>query len=195
MQDQVEIATHKLPYGFDDLVDLALHVESCLSLRRQCMAVRSPWRVGELTSDPSPVLPLPSPDDPKPMQLGRLCLTLQQKQEQFTRGLYFYFGRAGYFVNKCLLKARAHQYSGGSWWALLPLFPPPHPNSLFPVTVQFGGYIYSCSALVDSGAGGNLMDSGMTEKWGIPANPLPNPISVRSLDDSPFTIITHVPPP
>lgn len=68
-------------------------------------------------------------------------------------------------------------------------------HSLLPVTVQFGGYIYSCSALVDSGAGGNLMDSGMTEKWGIPANPLPNPISVRSLDDSPFTIITHFTPP
>lgn len=81
---QVEIATHKLPYGFNDLVDLALHVETCLSLRRPCMAVRSPWKMGELTSDPTPVLPSPSPADPKLMQLGQLCLTLQQKQEQFT---------------------------------------------------------------------------------------------------------------
>lgn len=106
---QDEIATHELPCGFDELVSLALRVEGRLHLRRQRRAVSSPWRVGELTSDSTSVLPFPSPDDSEPMQLGRLRLTLQQKQERFARGLCLYCGKAGHFANKCPLKARAHQ--------------------------------------------------------------------------------------
>lgn len=71
----------------------------------------------------------------------------------------------------------------------------PSSHTLLPVMVPFGGSNYTCSALMDSGAGGNFLDSGMAERWGIPATPLPSPISVRSLDDSPITIITHVTPP
>lgn len=106
---QDEIATHELPCGFDELVNLALRVESRLHFRRQHRAERSPWRLGELTSNTTSVSPLPSPDDPEPMQLGRLHLTPQQKQERSTRGLCLYCGKAGHFANKCLLKARAHQ--------------------------------------------------------------------------------------
>lgn len=71
----------------------------------------------------------------------------------------------------------------------------PSSRTLLPVTVQFRGSNYSCSALVDSGAGGNFLDNGMAEQWGIPAILLPSPISVRSLDDSLITTITHVTPP
>lgn len=38
------------------------------------------------------------------------------------------------------------------------------------MTVQFGGSNYSSSSLVNSEAGGNFMDSGMAEQWGIRAN-------------------------
>lgn len=78
---EVEIATHEIPSGFDDLVDLALRVESRLRFRHQRLAVRSSWRLGELASDTTPVPPLPSPADPEPTQLGLLRLTPQQKQE------------------------------------------------------------------------------------------------------------------
>lgn len=106
---QDEIATHEIPSGFDDLVDLALRVESRLRFRHQRLAARPPWSFGELTSDITPAQPLPSPADPEPMQLGRLRLTPQQKQERLTRGLCFYCGKAGHFAIKCPLKARAHQ--------------------------------------------------------------------------------------
>ncbi|XP_059363015.1 uncharacterized protein LOC132101812 [Carassius carassius] len=68
-------------------------------------------------------------------------------------------------------------------------------RTLLPVGVQFGGSTHSCSALVDSGAGGSFMDMALAKQWGIPAIPLSTPISVRSLDDSPITTITHLTPP
>ena len=106
---QDKIATQELPRSFDDLVDLALRVENRLRLRHQQLTARTSWRVGEMTSESTPVLPLPSPADPEPMQVGRLRLTSQQKQERLTRGLCLYCGRAGHFVGKCPLKAKAHQ--------------------------------------------------------------------------------------
>uniref|UniRef100_A0A9J8AAP7 ribonuclease H n=1 Tax=Cyprinus carpio carpio TaxID=630221 RepID=A0A9J8AAP7_CYPCA len=76
-----------------------------------------------------------------------------------------------------------------------PLNFPYSSRTLLPVSVQFGGSSHSCSALVDSGAGGSFMDTGLAKQWGIPAIPLATPISVQSLDDSPITTITHLTPP
>ncbi|XP_042592110.1 uncharacterized protein LOC122139363 [Cyprinus carpio] len=76
-----------------------------------------------------------------------------------------------------------------------PLNFPHSSRTLLPVSVQFEGSSHSCTALVDSGAGGSFLDTGLAKQWGIPAIPLATPISVRSLDDSPITTITHLTPP
>lgn len=106
---QDEFATHEIPSSFDDLVDLALRVESRLRFQHQRLAVRSPWRLRELASDTTPVPPSSSPVDPEPMQLGSLHITPQQKQEQLTQSLCFYCGKARQFAIKGPLKTRAHQ--------------------------------------------------------------------------------------
>lgn len=106
---QDEIATHELPCGFDELVNLALRVESRLHLRRQHRAERSPWRFGELTSNTTSVSPLLSSDDPDPCSWDA-CISLPSRNKNgLPGGLCLYCGKAGHFANKCPLKTRAHQ--------------------------------------------------------------------------------------
>ncbi|KAL0149260.1 hypothetical protein M9458_055494, partial [Cirrhinus mrigala] len=67
-------------------------------------------------------------------------------------------------------------------------------RTLLPVALQYKGTMHSCSALVDSGAEGNFLDISVAAHWGIPAIPLPSPISVRSLNGLLLFSITHSTP-
>lgn len=58
----------------------------------------------------------------------------------------------------------------------------PSSRTLLPALIQYRGSTNACSALLDSGAEGNFMDSSVASQWGIPAIPLPDPIPARSLD-------------
>ena len=107
---QDEIATHELPSDMDSMVDLALRIESRLLRRRQRRSGNPFWRLGEGSfSQVTPVQSSPLPADPEPMQLGRLRLTPQEKQDRLARGLCLYCGKPGHFALKCPLKAKAHQ--------------------------------------------------------------------------------------
>ncbi len=75
-----------------------------------------------------------------------------------------------------------------------PCFESPKSRTLLPVSVKYKDTIHSCSALVDSGAEGNFLDISVAAQWGIPAIPLPSPISVRSLNGLLLSSITHSTP-
>ncbi len=70
----------------------------------------------------------------------------------------------------------------------------PKSRTLLPVAVKYQDTIHSCSALIDSGAEGNFLDISVAAQWGIPAIPLPSPISVRSLNGLLLSSITHSTP-
>lgn len=101
-----ELAALDLPRGLDDIINLALRVEGRLNRRRQRRLSTAPWRHLESSShdDPSSLSV-----EAEPMQLGRLRLTPQQRQERLTQGLCLYCGKPGHFVLQCPLKAKAHQ--------------------------------------------------------------------------------------
>ncbi len=70
----------------------------------------------------------------------------------------------------------------------------PKSRTLLPVAVKYQDTIQSCSALIDSGAEGNFLDISVAAQWGIPAIPLPSPISVHSLNGLLLSSITHSTP-
>ncbi len=113
-----ELAVVDLPRELDNLINLALRVEGRLNRRRQGRQPTAPWRHLEASSsDAASHLPA----EVEPMQLGRLRLTPQQRQERLALGLCLYCGKAGHFVLQCPLKVKAHQWSGESWWVPLPV--------------------------------------------------------------------------
>ncbi len=112
-----ELAAVDLPRELDSLINLALRVEGRLNRRRQRRQANTLWRHLESSSDTTS----PQSADVEPMQLGRLRLTVQQRQERLAQGLCLYCGKAGHFVLQCPLKVKAHQWSGESWWAPSPV--------------------------------------------------------------------------
>ncbi len=111
-----ELAAVDLPRELDNLINLALRVEGRLNRCRQRRQPTAPWRHLEASSsDAASHLPA----EAEPMQLGRLRLTPQQRQERLALGLCLYCGKAGHFVLQCPLKVKTHQWSGESWWVPL----------------------------------------------------------------------------
>ncbi len=105
---QDEIATHELPLDLEGFINLAIRVESRLRLRQRRLAPRSSWGLEEVQSfkaQPPPQSPLP---DPEPMQLGRLRLSAQERQQRLVQGLCLYCGKQGHYALSCPLKAKAH---------------------------------------------------------------------------------------
>lgn len=106
---QDEIAIHDLPASFDDLVDLALRVETRINLRRQRVLAHPSWPISPRSvSEAATVHPEPLPEV-EPMQVGRTRLAAEEKQRRLNQRLCFYCGKSGHFAATCPLKARARQ--------------------------------------------------------------------------------------
>lgn len=101
---QDELATHDLPHDFDDLINLALRVEVRLRRRHRRRMVHS----SATMDDHSSLTASATLSDPEPMQVGRLRLTPQEKQQRLARGLCLYCGKPGHFAASCPAKAKAH---------------------------------------------------------------------------------------
>ncbi|KAI7808332.1 Pol polyprotein [Triplophysa rosa] len=161
-----ELAALNMLKELKALISLALRVEGRLTLQRQLRLSNLPWRSQTASSSDSPSTTSPATE---PMQLGRLRLSTQQKQQHVAQGLCLYCGKPGHFAIQCPVKDRAHQ-------------------------MLFQGISHTGHALLDSGAEGNFFDAAMTQKWRIPAIPLAEPIEAWSLAGSRLTTVTHVTP-
>lgn len=58
--------------------------------------------------------------------------------------------------------------------------------------VSIKNVLHSCSALVDSGAEGNFMDSTWAHLKGVHIQPLVDPVSVSTLDGRELAVISHI---
>ncbi|RXN04576.1 Retrotransposon-derived PEG10 [Labeo rohita] len=93
---------------FREGLNFDIQDESRLRLRLRRLAPHSSWRLEETLpskSHPPPQSPLA---EPEPMQLGRIRLSAQEKQQRLVQGLCLYCGGSGHFALSCPLKAKAH---------------------------------------------------------------------------------------
>ncbi|KAL0162277.1 hypothetical protein M9458_041673, partial [Cirrhinus mrigala] len=100
-----ELAALDIPRKLDNVINLALRVEGRLNHRRLRRQPTAPWR--HLEAPPLDATNSASAEA-EPMQLGRLRLMPQQKQERLIQGLCFYCGKTGHFILQCPLQAKAH---------------------------------------------------------------------------------------
>lgn len=69
------------------------------------------------------------------------------------------------------------------------------PRLMLPATLTVCAKVHSVTALIDSGAEQNFIDSALTEKLGIVSEPLPNRLHVTALSGQQLPDITHVSEP
>uniref|UniRef100_A0AAY5JWB1 Ty3 transposon capsid-like protein domain-containing protein n=1 Tax=Esox lucius TaxID=8010 RepID=A0AAY5JWB1_ESOLU len=175
-----ELACRDAMLTFDQLVDMAIRLDNLLATR---------GRTGN--DQPPPVHPVAGPE---PMEVGGAARreTVRSRECSFCV-------RKGHSASHCFQRerverrkpdtttpsqvSRPHTLSGLSakHMTLLVAFPD------FPTNSQ-------CKALVDSGAAGNLMDSGYAQKLRIPLVPLSQPRSITGLDSKPLGtgLVEHV---
>lgn len=112
-----EMYAHDPPELLDDIIDLAIRLDSRMELRCRVRENTS-WSRAEL-SVPSPAPHVSELPDPEPMQVGRMRLTVEEKQRRLSKGFCLHCGGQGHIAAKCPLKANACQYIGEFWRAVL----------------------------------------------------------------------------
>ena len=105
---QDEIYSLDLPKTLDELVDLAIRVDSRL-LRRESRMRQNRFPDPVPDTPVSPMAPEVGSVDPEPMQLGRSRLSVEEKRRRRTEGLCLYCGGAGHRVASCPVKVNTHQ--------------------------------------------------------------------------------------
>lgn len=102
-----EIYARDPPDLLDDIIDLAIRLDSRMELRRKVRGNTS-WMRPEPSVSFS-ASRAPESSDLEPMQLGRMRLTAEEKQRRLLKGLCLYCGGHGHIAAGCPLKANAHQ--------------------------------------------------------------------------------------
>ncbi|KAL0155832.1 hypothetical protein M9458_050095, partial [Cirrhinus mrigala] len=165
---QVELACRDEDLSLNQYIDLSIRVDSILRARK--------------TSRPSTSVSLPVPttqETPEPMQLGATKLTLEERERRLRGNLCLYCGLPGHIRANC------------------PTRPPRPPTSVsrdssrlsrceLPVTIQSEGITIKTTALIDSGAAGNFMDTTFALAKHLPILPCASPLAVAAIDGRPL---------
>lgn len=102
-----EIYARDPPELLDDIINLAIRLDSRMELRRKVRGSTS-WSRAESSVSPS-ALRVPESSDSEPMQMGRMRLTTEEKQCRLLKGLCLYCGGQSHIAAVCPVKANAHQ--------------------------------------------------------------------------------------
>ncbi|KAI3352573.1 hypothetical protein L3Q82_005509 [Scortum barcoo] len=119
-----QLAPHEIPEEFEDLVKLAIRIDTRLQ-EREGERRRATRRSSELQGVPSlrrefwrssvfsssTAVRTPSSDLAEPMQLGRARLDPEERRRRVRVGACFYCGQAGHQLDSCPAKEGAHQAS------------------------------------------------------------------------------------
>uniref|UniRef100_A0A9J8BR74 ribonuclease H n=1 Tax=Cyprinus carpio carpio TaxID=630221 RepID=A0A9J8BR74_CYPCA len=192
-----EIYSLELPSGLDELIDLAIRVDDRITLRSRHRREGFPHEhltgvaCGAACDTISQRRILP---EEEPMQIGRARLTIGERRRRLENQLCLYCGEAGHVVAACPVAGRRFSRKGERRVSVTTTRLPPGGRSEFQASVQFGGAVFQVSALIDSGAEGDFMDSRLATSLGISAVALAEPISARTLCGTHLTNITHTTP-
>ncbi|KAL0152565.1 hypothetical protein M9458_052288 [Cirrhinus mrigala] len=165
---QVELACRDEDLSLNQYIDLSIRVDSILRARK--------------TSRPFTSVPLPAPttqETPEPMQLGATKLTLEERERRLRGNLCLYCGLSGHIRANC------------------PTRPPRPPTSVgrdssrlsrceLPVTILSEKITIKTTALIDSGAAGNFMDTTFALAKHLPILPCASPLAVAAIDGRPL---------
>ncbi len=105
---QKEIFTVELPTDLDGLIELALRVEVRLEQHDQRGHHKLVSELPEYSTAYS-CNKFSLPSGCEPMQVGRARLFREERDRRRAKGLYFYCGAAGHFLDDCPLKDQARQ--------------------------------------------------------------------------------------
>ncbi len=104
---QKEIFTVELPTDLDGLIELALHVDALLEQHNRGRHKLVSDLPEYSTAYSCNKVSLPSGCEP--MQVGRARLSWEERDHRRAKGLCFYCGAAGHFLDDCPLKGQARQ--------------------------------------------------------------------------------------
>ncbi|XP_073669521.1 uncharacterized protein [Paramisgurnus dabryanus] len=173
---QSELACCNEGMSFEEFVAMSIRVDNLVRSRRPVRGYDIP------AASSSEVC--------EPMQVGRARLTLEEREHRFHERLCLYCGEAGHILAVC--PTRPSQTRLGRVSASIP-------STTFdcmkvPVTLIWQHSTIPSKALLDSGAAGNFIDSGLVKSHGISVIPCVPPLSVAALDGRPLGSgrITHI---
>ncbi len=169
-----EIYAREPPAQFDQLVELAIRLEKCFEQRRRVRGSVSRQREAPPSAFDSSV----SRPEPKPMQLGGICLSLTERQRRSLSLLWCGWPLC-LFVS---VKSQSSSVDRGVLASATVLSSPPKTRTTFPAVLRWAGFSVSCSALIDSGAEGNFIDERWAREHDIPLVDLEDTTTVFALD-------------
>ncbi len=166
MELQSELACRDEGRSLDQFINLAIHIDNLVRSRRQSRFLAA--SVG-----------MTSPPEPEPMQLGFTHLSTEERERRMHNNLCLYCGLPGHLRASC------------------PTRPPRNPPSVsrtstissvleIPVTLRVNGEVIETTALIDSGAVGNLIDSAFSKAHRIPLVACESRLAVAALDGRPL---------
>lgn len=119
LNDQIkgQLATREEPDNLNKLINLAIHIDNHMRERQNQANYSSQNSSLPVPSFPAPVSNFSTPPltnfspEPEPMQIGRTCLTPEERQCRKTAKECLYCGKKGHLIANCTLclKGRTHQ--------------------------------------------------------------------------------------
>ncbi len=166
MELQSELACRDEGRSLDQFIDLAIHIDNLVRSRRQPRFLAA--SAG-----------MTSPPEPEPMQLGFTHLSTEERERRMHNNLCLYCGLPGHLRASC------------------PTRPPRNPPSVsrtstissvleIPFTLRVNGEVIETTALIDSGAVGNFIDSAFSKTHRIPLVACESRLAVAALDGRPL---------
>ncbi len=189
-----EIYSLELPSSLDGLIDLAIRVDNRISLRSRHRRSGFPPELvtraasGAASDTPTQHLGL---SEEEPMQVGRARLTVKEQRYRLDNQLCLYCGEAGHVAASCPAVRRHSPFKGERTVSVNGTQLPSGGRCEFQASLLVKGAVYQVGALIDSGAEGDFMDSGLARRLGLPSVALADPILARTLCGTLLTRITH----
>ncbi len=125
------------------------------------------------------------------MQVGRARLTVRERRYRLDNQLCLYCGEAGHVAASCLAARRRSPLKRARTVSVTSTQLPSGGRCEFQASLLFKRTVYQVVALIDPGAEGDFMDSGLATRLGLPSVALAEPISARTLCGTLLTRITH----
>ncbi len=166
---QSELACRDEGRTLSQFIELTIHVDNLIRSRRTTRsAPRSPPRSQEAT---------------EPMQLGFTPLTPQERERRMQNQLCLYCGQAGHMRNTCPVRPSSDRRPVSDITRSISSAS----SITLPVKLISQNQAVQTTALLDSGAAGNFIDSEFVGQLHLKLNPCNSSLAVEALDGRPLS--------
>ncbi len=166
---QSELACRDEGRTLSQFIELTIHIDNLIRSRRTTRsAPRSPPRSQEAT---------------EPMQLGFTPLTPQERERRMQNQLCLYCGQAGHMRNTCPVRPSSDRRPVSDITRSISSAS----SITLPVELISQNQAVQTTALLDSGAAGNFIDSEFVGQLHLKLNPCNSSLAVEALDGRPLS--------